>query len=80
MKCTIEECEKHQDCGFLEIIGKDKIPKSKDKCSWFKRMDARKNKSTASRSSEPKAETASEKVKVPTRKVTGKSVDKQNEK
>ena len=40
MKCIIEECEKHQDCGFLEIT--KKIPISKDKCSWFKRMDARK--------------------------------------
>ena len=45
MKCTIEECERHKDCGFLEIT--KKTPISKDKCSWFKKMDAKKNKSTA---------------------------------
>jgi hypothetical protein len=78
MKCTIEECERHQDCGFLEII--KKLPISKDKCSWFKKTDARKNKSTAHQSAELGAETASGKIKRSSRAVKGKSVEKQNAK
>lgn len=78
MKCQIEECERNQDCGFLEILGTKKIPKSKDKCSWFKKMVARKNKSTANQSTELGAETALEKRKRPSRAKQGKSVDKKN--
>lgn len=80
MKCTISGCYNNLDCGFLEILGKDKMPKNKDKCSFFKKMDARKNKSTAHQSAELGAETASEDTKICPRKVTGKSVDKKNAK
>lgn len=41
MKCQIEECASHDDCGILEIIQKQ--PKDKWDCSYFKtKMQAEK--------------------------------------
>jgi len=32
-KCPYEDCMRHRDCTILDITGK--IPKSKDKCSYY---------------------------------------------
>lgn len=34
MKCNIESCQKHQDCGILDIT--NKIPKDRYSCSYYK--------------------------------------------
>lgn len=32
-KCPYEDCKSHNDCVIIDITGK--IPKSKDKCSYY---------------------------------------------
>jgi hypothetical protein len=56
MICKIQECARHNDCGYLEIFKKE--PVSKDKCSYFQ----------TDSSLEKKVKKEEEKNKLPTKK------------
>jgi hypothetical protein len=40
-KCPYEECRSHNDCVIIDITGK--IPKTKDKCSYFEKEATKKS-------------------------------------
>ena len=46
MQCPYSECASHRDCGILDIT--KKIPKSKDKCSYFRKEERSTTKQTES--------------------------------
>jgi len=53
MKCKHEKCSSHEDCGILEITGKE--PETAESCSYFRsHKRAEKNKNQSLTNSEKK--------------------------